>query len=169
MIVHKRRTKLPKSAALMYGLCHVVLWSDAASAEQSSRLTEVSTPGHQSPVALASKSTQSTAPIATWVGFRQTGPKTALVYVNLTQVVAVSSAKQDKTITFTLRKTRIQVRNNQNPLLATHFDSMVESVRLVPSGKDVNLVIQLKREATMSSKVEQETQGAVLYVELSEP
>lgn len=110
----------------------------------------------------------SDAPTATLVGFRMTGPKTALVYVNLTEVVSVSSAKNQNSLTFTLKNTKVKVSNNKNPLLASHFGSAVKSAQLIAAGKDTQLIILLTREAKVSSKVVAEAGGAVLYVTLSE-
>jgi hypothetical protein len=109
-----------------------------------------------------------TPPTATWVGFRVTGPKSSAVYVHLTDVVQVKNTKHELTLTFTLKNTQIQVKNNQNPLLTSHFETVVQSARLKPAGKDVQLIIVLKKEATMTSKVVQESDGIVLYVEFSE-
>ncbi len=109
------------------------------------------------------------SPTATLVGFRRTGPKSAQVYVKLTKAVSVSRNEQGKTITFTLSGTKVMLKNNKNPLLTEHFGTAVESVRLVPDKKDVKLVIQLKRDATLTSQVVTETDGAVLYVDVTEP
>ncbi len=112
--------------------------------------------------------TQPSKPTATWVGFRKTGPKSALVYVHLTESVEVSSVKDGNKYVFTLKGTRVHVKNNKNPLIAKHFDSVVESARLIPRGDDLQLVIELKRNAKESHRINQESPGAVLYVELSE-
>lgn len=108
------------------------------------------------------------APTATLVGFRMTGPKSAMVYVNLTEVVSVSSAKNQSSLTFTLKNTKVKVSNNKNPLLAADFGSVVKSAQLVAAGKDTKLIILLTRTAKVSSKVVAEAGGAVLYVDLSE-
>jgi|SRR6188768_215491 len=104
---------------------------------------------------------------ATWVGFRQTGAKGALVYVQLTGTVPMSSAKTDKRIVITLSNTKIEVKNNQNPLLAAHFDSVVQSARMTQTGQDVQLEILLKENASYTSQLIEEGPGAVLYVQLT--
>lgn len=117
----------------------------------------------------ASRLAKRSAETATWVGFRQTGPKSSLVYVHLTSKVPVSSSKTGKKIVITLSNTKIEVKNNQNPLITSHFDSVVERARMFESGPDVQLEIILKQDASFSSKVVQEEPGAVLYVELIRP
>lgn len=108
-------------------------------------------------------------PTATWVGFRQLSPTKTLVYVNLTETVAVRSETQGNRLIFTLSGTRVAVRNNRNPLLASHFGTAVKSAQLLPKGKDVELVIELNGAATPHSRVVRETQGATLRVELEHP
>lgn len=103
---------------------------------------------------------------ATWVGFRQTGPKSALVYVQLTGTVPIESSKVDKRIVVTLSNTKIEVKNNQNPLLAAHFDSVVQSARMTQTGKNVQLEIILKDNASFTSQLVEEHPGAILYVQL---
>lgn len=106
-------------------------------------------------------------PTATWVGFRELGPNSALIYVNLTETVPVSSEIQGNTLIYTMSGTGVQIRNNRNPLLAQYFGNVVKSARLVPKGKDTQLVIELRTKATPSSRVVRETQGATLRVELT--
>jgi hypothetical protein len=88
-----------------------------------------------------------------------------LVYVNLTETVPVTSTVQGNTMTFTLQGARVQIRNNRNPLLAEHFGTVVKSARLLPSGKNVDLVIELSGPATPQARVVQESRGATLQVE----
>lgn len=116
-----------------------------------------------SPVALAATD----GPAATMVGFRKTGENSALVYVQLTASTSVVSSESGKTLTFTLKGTLVPKQNNLNPLVATHFDSLVDSARLVPSKGDTNLVIVLRREARASAQVVKLGDGAVLEVHLT--
>jgi len=106
-------------------------------------------------------------PAATMVGFRKTGENSALVYVQLTETTDVRSSQDGKTLTFTMKGISVPKRNNRNPLVATHFDSIVDSARLVPAGKDTNLVIVLRREAKASAQVVRMGAGAQLEVHLT--
>jgi hypothetical protein len=89
-----------------------------------------------------------------------------LVYVQLTGTVPIQSSKVDQRIVVTLSDTKIEVKNNQNPLLATHFDSVVQSARMTQTGKDVQLEIILKGNATFTSQLVEQHPGAILYVQL---
>ena len=106
-------------------------------------------------------------PTATWVGFRKLSESSALIYVNLTETVPVSSEVKGNTITFTMSGTRIKIKNNKNPLLAEHFGSVVKSAKMVPRGKDVKLIIVLKENVQPTSRVVRNAQGATLRVELA--
>jgi|GEM_PF-2141036 len=106
-------------------------------------------------------------PEATMVGFRKTGENSALVYVQLTESTTVRSSEAGKTLTFTLKGTLVPKQNNRNPLVATHFDSIVDSARLVPVKGDTNLIIVLRREARASVQVLKVGDGAVLEVHLT--
>lgn len=108
------------------------------------------------------------APVATFVGFRRLGPKRVLVYVELTKATGVDFTGKGRTLEYTMQKTRVTLRNNRNPLLARHFDSVVQSARLVPAGEDLKLVIQLRRDAEQVSRVVRHATGATLEVELTE-
>lgn len=121
------------------------------------------------PVAPAPQQAEERAPVATFVGFRRLGPKRVLVYVELTQAPGVDFAGKGRTLEYTMQKTRVTLRNNRNPLLAQHFDSVVQSARLVPAGTDLKLVIRLRRDAEQVSRVVRHATGATLEVELTEP
>lgn len=107
------------------------------------------------------------APVATYVGYRQLGGDRVLVYVDLTDAPGVELTTRGRTLEYTLQGTRVTLRNNRNPLLARHFDSVVESAQLVPAGKNVKLVIQLRADAEPVSRVVRHAGGATLEVELS--
>jgi hypothetical protein len=107
------------------------------------------------------------APVATYVGFRQLGGSRVLVYVELTDAPGVELTARGRTLEYTLRRTRVTLKNNRNPLLARHFDSVVESAQLVPAGKDVKLVIQLRSAAEPVSRVVRQGSRATLEVELT--
>lgn len=135
----------------------------AAVAEASPNAAEDALPpGEADPGALA----KSEGPVATFVGFRRLGPSRALVYVELTEAPDVELQKTSRTVNYTMRGTRVTLKNNRNPLLAGHFESVVQSAHLEPAGKDLKLVIQLRKPAEPQSTVVRHGQGATLKVEL---
>lgn len=110
---------------------------------------------------------QTGGPEATMVGFRKTGEGSALVYVQLTESVQVRSKEEGKTLVFTMKGTSVPKKNNRNPLVTNHFGSVVDRIRLVPSGKDTDLVIELRLKARSSVQVVRLGDGAVLEVHLT--
>jgi len=106
-------------------------------------------------------------PVATFVGFRELGSGSVLVFVELTKEVAVEPVQKGRVLEYRMAGTKVTLRNNRNPLLASHFDSVVESAQLVPDGKSVKLVIKLRRDADALARVERHAQGATLKIELT--
>ncbi len=106
-------------------------------------------------------------PTATWVGFRKVAEDSALIYVNLTETVPVATDVSGLRLVYTLKGVRIVSKNNGNPLLAQHFGSVVKNAQMRARGKDVELVIDLAKPATQSSRVVKSSTGATLRVELT--
>lgn len=105
-------------------------------------------------------------PAATMVGFRETGQNSAQVYVQLTETAVVRAEGKGKRLSYRLVGITVPRQNNRNPLVTTHFGSVVETVRLVPDRKDTLLVIELRREVKASAKVVGSATGAVLEVDV---
>lgn len=107
--------------------------------------------------------------VATFIGFRQLGAGRTLVYVELSKEVEPTLSVQGKTLEYTFPGTRVTLRNNRRPLLARHFESVVHSAQLVPQGKDLKLVIQLRQETKPASRTVRQARGATFEVELAFP
>lgn len=114
----------------------------------------------------SSKKGTSAGPAATLIGFRETGQDSALVYVQLTQAVDVRAAKKGRTLTFVLKGVSVPRKNNRYPLNASQFHSIVESARLVPTGDDTELVVELKRDGRASTQLVPTGDGVVLEVRI---
>lgn len=115
----------------------------------------------------AANSTDET--VATFIGLRQLGDAKTLIYVELTNAVEPKLTSKGRTLEFLLPNTKVTLRNNRRPLLARHFDSVVNTAQLVPAGKDLKLVIELREDAEPKSRVVQQAQGATFEVELARP
>ncbi len=107
--------------------------------------------------------------VATFIGFRQLGSGRTLVYVELSKEVEPTLAARGKTLEYTFQGTRVTLRNNRRPLLARHFESVVHSAQLVPQGKDLKLVLQLRQETSPQSRIVRHARGATFEVELAAP
>lgn len=127
--------------------------------------TQLGCPVGKKPAAVAAKPK---GPVATFVGFRELDPKSVLVFVELTEQVDVEPVVKGRVLEYRMKGTQVTLRNNRNPLLASSFDSVVESAQLVPDGKSIKLVIKLRRDADARALVERHTDGATLRIELTE-
>jgi hypothetical protein len=168
--MRRRDPRVPLVAlAPLLGLLGIALFTWAVSARAESALAEsaLARPVHASGTVAPLAAPTDDGPAATLVGFRKTGENSALVYVQLTGSTSVVSHEDGNTLTFTLKGIGVPKANNRNPLVATHFHSIVDSARLVPVKNDTNLVIVLRREARASAQVVKVGDGAVLEVHLT--
>jgi hypothetical protein len=98
--------------------------------------------------------------VATFPGFRALPDGRTQVFVELSRAVAVKERHDGTTLVYTLRGTRIVVRNNSNPLITTHFSTPVDRARLVRAGEDLELVIDLRSDAGPTYEVAATEDGA---------
>lgn len=147
-------------------LLKVALATSPAAAAAAPRSTTPATGGAATRTATAD--TKDSAQ-ATFIGFRRLGAARTLVYVELDRPVTIRPSGSGRTVEFILSKARVPLRNNRRPLLARHFDSPVQRAQLVPAGKDVKLVIQLREDATVSTRLVETRLGATFEVELARP
>lgn len=115
----------------------------------------------------ARKPARSGSPVATFVGFRKLSDTRVLVFVELTGAAVVEMVQKGREVSALLPGARVTLRNNRNPLLATHFHSIVESAKLAPDGKKgVKLVIRLRGDADTTARIVKHEMGATLEVEV---
>ena len=93
------------------------------------------------------------APVATFPGFRLLPNGGSRIYVELTKNVGVEERRVNGAIVYTLRGAQVLSRNNKNALITTHFATPVARARLVPSGTDVDLVIDLRKAVEATHQV----------------
>lgn len=67
----------------------------------------------------------------TFTGFDEHPDGSSRVYVKLSHPVSVEPSYSGKHIEYVLVGTRIPIKNNENPLITTHFGAVVVSARLV--------------------------------------
>jgi hypothetical protein len=91
--------------------------------------------------------------VATFPGFRLLPGGGSRIYVEITKNVGVEERRVNGAIVYTLRGAQVLSRNNKNPLITTHFATPVARARLVPSGTDVDLVIDLRKAAPATHQV----------------
>ena len=77
-------------------------------------------------------------------GFETLADGSSRLFVELSKPVTYETKAVRGTITYVLKGTRIAKRNNENPLVTVHFNTPVTSARLVPHGRDLYFVVDLR-------------------------
>jgi hypothetical protein len=105
-------------------------------------------------------------PVVNMPGFEQTADGGSRLFVQLSQNVPVEERKSPGSITYVLKGASPRVWNNTNALVTVHFNTPVSRARLVPAGKDVHFVIDLRAEATPTWKMtDAGDKGATLTID----
>jgi hypothetical protein len=84
------------------------------------------------------------------------------LFVELTRTVAVEEKKAAGTITYVLKGAHINKRNNANALVTVHFNTPVTRARLLPSGRDLHFVIDLRQNAVPTWKLAPAKDGSAI-------
>lgn len=92
-------------------------------------------------------------PVVSMPGFELSAEGGSRLFVHLTQNVPVEERKARGSITYVLKGASPRVRNNTNALVTVHFNTPVASARLVPHGRDLHFVVDLRAAATPSWKI----------------
>jgi hypothetical protein len=91
--------------------------------------------------------------VATLPGFEMMPDGGSRLFVELTRTVPVEEKKAAGTITYVLKGAHIDKRNNANALVTVHFNTPVTRARLIPSGRDLHFVIDLRQNAVPTWKL----------------
>lgn len=83
-------------------------------------------------------------PDALMPGFETLADGSTRLFVELSKPVAYETRAGHGTITYVLKDAHVGRRNNQNPLVTVHFNTPVTSARLLPHGRDLLFVIDLR-------------------------
>ena len=87
-------------------------------------------------------------------------------FVQLSQTVPVEERRAAGSITYVLKGASPRVWNNTNALVTVHFNTPVSRARLVPHGKDLLFVVDLRAAATPVWKVsDAPDKGAILAID----
>jgi hypothetical protein len=88
------------------------------------------------------------------------------LFVELTRPVEYDARPTRGTITYVLKGAHVERRNNQNPLVTVHFNTPVNAARLVPHGRDLWFVVDLRANVQPIATLDpQKGGGVVLSVE----
>jgi len=97
-------------------------------------------PKHHVRAVRASKQT----PGAIMPGFEMLADGSSQLYVELTKPVQYDAKPSRGSIVYVLKGAHVEKRNNFNPLVTVHFNTPVTSARLVPHGRDLWFVVDLR-------------------------
>jgi hypothetical protein len=102
-------------------------------------------------------------PVATLPGFEETNDGGSRLFVALTQQVPVEERKAAGSITYVLQGAHVTKRNNTNALVTVHFNTPVWRARLVPKGKDLLFVVDLRAATTPTWKMTEAPDHTALF------
>lgn len=119
-------------------------------------------PGHgQARVAHTPKAADNT-PDVVLPGFETLADGTSRLFVQLSKPVAYDTKAAAGTITYVLKGVHVDRRNNYNPLVTVHFNTPVTSARLVPHGKDLWFVVDLRASVQPTVAMDAAKDGAAM-------
>jgi hypothetical protein len=95
-------------------------------------------------------------------GFETLGDGSTRLFVELTKPVTYDTKAGRAAITYVLKGVRVDRRNNQNPLVTVHFNTPVASARLVPHGRDLWFVVDLRANVQPTVAMDASKDGTTL-------
>jgi hypothetical protein len=85
-------------------------------------------------------------PGAIMPGFEMLADGSSQLYVELSKPVQYDTKASRGAIVYVLKGAHVDKRNNFNPLVTVHFNTPVTSARLVPHGRDLWFVVDLRAQ-----------------------
>jgi hypothetical protein len=120
-------------------------------------------PKHHVRAVRASKGPQT--PGAIMPGFEMLADGSSQLFVELSKPVTYDTKTSRGAIVYVLKGAHVDKRNNYNPLVTVHFNTPVTSARLVPHGKDLWFVVDLRASVTPTVTMDAAKEGgAVLRI-----
>jgi hypothetical protein len=101
-------------------------------------------------------------------GFESLADGSTRLYVQLAKAVPYATKAGRGTITYVLQGAHISRWNNTNPLVTVHFNTPVTQARLVPHGKDLWFIVELRAhvQPTVSMDAVKDG-GAILRIDFA--
>jgi hypothetical protein len=113
----------------------------------------------------AVRASNAQTPDAVMPGFEMLADGSSQLYVELTKPVQYDTKTSRGAIVYVLKGAHADKRNNFNPLVTVHFNTPVTSARLVPHGKDLWFVVDLRASVQPSVTMDAAKDGgAVLRI-----
>ena len=99
-------------------------------------------------------------------GFETLADGSTRVFVDLSKPALYDAKPGRSNLTVVLKGTRVDRRNNQNPLVTVHFNTPVTSARLTPHGRDLWLVVDLRANVQPTAAMDPKKDGgATLHLD----
>jgi hypothetical protein len=99
-------------------------------------------------------------------GFETLADGSTRLFVQLSNPVAYDTKNGKGTITYVLKGAHVDRRNNMNPLVTVHFNTPVTSARLVPHGRDLWFIVDLRAKVQPTVTMDAAKEGtAMLRIE----
>jgi hypothetical protein len=118
--------------------------------------------GHGPARAMRSSKVPDTRPDVVLPGFETLADGSSRLFVELSKPVAYDTKAAAGTITYVLKGVHVDKRNNYNPLVTVHFNTPVTSARLVPHGKDMWFVVDLRSNVQPTVAMDAAKDGAAM-------
>jgi hypothetical protein len=100
-------------------------------------------------------------------GFETLADGSTRLFVELSKPVAYETKTAHGSITYVLKGVHVDRRNNYNPLVTVHFNTPVTSARLVPHGRDLWFVVELRAQVEPTVAMDAAKDGsAMMRIEL---
>jgi hypothetical protein len=123
-------------------------------------------PGHTTRGRLRAARVMNQTPDAILPGFETLADGSTRLFVELSRPVEYVAKPAQGTLTFVLKGAHVDRRNNYNPLVTVHFNTPVSSARLVPHGRDLWFVVDLRARVSPSVTMDAAKDGgAMLRIE----
>jgi len=102
------------------------------------------------------------SPDAILPGFETLGDGATRLFVQFSRPVEYVAKPAPGSLTFVFKGAHVDRRNNYNPLVTVHFNTPVSSARLVPHGKDLWFVVDLRANVPPSVTMEATKDGGAM-------
>jgi hypothetical protein len=93
------------------------------------------------------------SPVATLPGFEMLPDGGSRLFVVVSKPINVEERHTQRVLTYVLKGTEVQCRNNENSLVTVHFNTPVTRARLLPFGRDLHFSVDLRADAAPAWKV----------------
>lgn len=101
------------------------------------------------------------APLVTYPGFQMLSAGASQLWVAVTRPVEVRRERKGRVLTFVLEGADVGTENNTNPLITTHFDTPMESARLVRNKDGARLTIWLREKVEPTHRIVPGPRGTI--------